>query len=87
MNELTEESIDEAINFMKKISAKTDDKKEIPLNYGKKYKGEFTSEYTTTKCYICKTSFKISSAYDGEFPLCYVHRDPNERLKHNKKKK
>ena len=87
MEELTEESIDEAINFMKKISTKTNEKKETPFNYGKKYKGEFTSEYTTTKCNICKISFKISSTYDGEYPLCYIHRDPNQRLKHTKKKK
>lgn len=31
-------------------------------------------------CKVCKTEMFISTNYSGEFPLCRVHRDPNDRL-------
>ena len=36
-------------------------------------------------CKICNCEMYISTNYNGEFPLCKIHRDPNYRLNYNKK--
>jgi hypothetical protein len=33
------------------------------------------------KCKVCSVEIKLSCKYSGNFPLCYVHRDPNNRIK------
>ena len=30
-------------------------------------------------CKICACEIYISTNYNGEFPLCRIHRDPNDR--------
>jgi hypothetical protein len=30
-------------------------------------------------CKVCNFEMKLSSNYSGEFPLCIVHRNPNDR--------
>ena len=32
------------------------------------------------KCKICKVEVKLSCKYDGRYPLCYKHRNPNDRI-------
>ena len=43
--------------------------------------------YVETNCKECGVVFKISYKYTGGYPLCYIHRDPNERFNKNKGKK
>ena len=31
------------------------------------------------QCKICNIELKLSCNYSGKFPLCKVHRDPNDR--------
>lgn len=33
-----------------------------------------------TYCKVCNCEMYISTNYNGEFPLCRVHREPNNRL-------
>lgn len=41
-----------------------------------------------TYCKVCNCEMKISCKYDGDYPLCYKHRNPNDRpLKLEKYKK
>ena len=30
-------------------------------------------------CKVCNCEMYISTNYNGEFPLCRIHRDPNDR--------
>jgi hypothetical protein len=30
-------------------------------------------------CKVCNSELKLSCNYSGEYPLCKVHRDPNDR--------
>lgn len=30
-------------------------------------------------CKVCNSEMFISTNYNGEFPLCRIHRDPNDR--------
>ena len=32
------------------------------------------------KCKVCKVQVKLSCKYDGGYPLCYKHRNPNDRI-------
>ena len=32
-----------------------------------------------TYCKVCNAEMFISINYNGEFPLCGIHRDPNDR--------
>ena len=32
-----------------------------------------------TNCKICNCEMKISNNYTGDYPLCYAHRNPNDR--------
>ena len=41
--------------------------------------------YYVANCKICNVEIKLSCHYNGEFPLCQIHRDPNHRLKRIKK--
>jgi hypothetical protein len=34
-------------------------------------------------CKQCNCEMYISTNYNGEFPLCRLHRDPNDRIKFN----
>ena len=34
-------------------------------------------------CKKCNCEMYISTNYNGEFPLCRIHRDPNDRIKLN----
>ena len=34
-------------------------------------------------CKVCNCEMYISTNYNGEFPLCRLHRDPNDRIKFN----
>ena len=38
-------------------------------------------------CKVCKCKVKLSNNYTGEFPLCFSHRNPNDRTKKNQKPK
>ena len=62
--------------FLEKIWNDADFKstKKIVLNQKKKIK-------KLNYCKICNCEINLSSNYDGEFPLCKIHRDPNNRLK------
>ena len=31
------------------------------------------------RCKVCNREVKLSSHYNGEFPLCFSHRNPNDR--------
>lgn len=37
-------------------------------------------------CKVCNCEMYISTNYNGEFPLCRMHRDPNDRLDKNQAK-
>jgi len=50
-----------------------------PNKSNKKYKIIDTNQFKLTNCKVCNISIKISCKYDGQYPLCYVHRDPNNR--------
>lgn len=64
MEEINHFDLEEAIEIMRKISKPKIEKKPKLIN---------------KKCKICNTDFKISIKYDGDFPLCLYHRDPNNR--------
>ena len=70
-----EEDIELALELMKANSLK--DKKSYGNN--KNYKIKNKDDFITTSCKVCKIEFKISCKYDGNYPLCYFHRDPNNR--------
>lgn len=36
-------------------------------------------------CKVCNCEMYISTNYSGEYPLCRVHRDPNDRQLKSKK--
>lgn len=38
-------------------------------------------------CKICNKEINLSCAYTGDYPLCYIHRDPNDRPLINKSNK
>jgi len=38
-------------------------------------------------CKVCNCEMYISINYSGEFPLCRMHRDPNDRTDKNKVQK
>tara|TARA_B110000008_G_C16691993_1_gene453097 strand:+ start:127 stop:435 length:309 start_codon:yes stop_codon:yes gene_type:complete len=101
--EVTDDYWDFAINLMKSNNENDDIKKprdEIAANNGypvenklnnfsgKKFKTRLNEDnYVETSCKNCGMKFNISSKYDGGYPLCYKHRDPNERfMKKNNKK-
>lgn len=46
----------------------------------RKYKEYSNGVMVFTNCKVCGNEMKISSNYNGEFPLCFQHRDPNHRL-------
>ena len=35
-------------------------------------------------CKICNCEMYISTNYNGEYPLCTLHRDPNDRILNSK---
>jgi hypothetical protein len=37
-------------------------------------------------CKVCSCEMYISTNYNGEFPLCRIHRDPNDRPDKNHRK-
>jgi len=37
-------------------------------------------------CKVCNCEMYISTNYNGEFPLCRIHRDPNDRPDKNQGK-
>lgn len=37
-------------------------------------------------CKVCSCEMYISTNYNGEFPLCRIHRDPNDRPDKNQGK-
>ena len=47
--------------------------------------------YYIAHCKVCNAELKLSCNYSGDYPLCKVHRDPNDRplkpLKIGKNKK
>jgi len=47
---------------------------------------ESISLFKFENCKMCNTPVKLSCKYDGNYPLCYIHRDPNDRIKNNTKK-
>lgn len=36
--------------------------------------------FYVANCKICQKEIKLSCRYAGEYPLCYIHRDPNDRI-------
>ena len=70
-----ETDIELAIEFMKKNSLKN---KKLLIN-NKNYKVIDENNLITTKCKICNINFKISTKYNGNYPLCYEHRDINNK--------
>ena len=60
---------DEAMKFRPDFMEENEQKK----------KEELDIYYKIEKCKICKTEVKLSCKYSGKFPLCYKHRNPNER--------
>lgn len=41
--------------------------------------------YKIENCKVCKIKIKLPCTYDGNYPLCYEHRKPNDRIKYKKK--
>tara|TARA_E500000178_G_C17037453_1_gene764284 strand:- start:6492 stop:6728 length:237 start_codon:yes stop_codon:yes gene_type:complete len=37
--------------------------------------------YISSNCKICNLPIKLPNTYNGTYPLCIIHRDPNDRLK------
>ena len=35
--------------------------------------------YYIAHCKVCNAELKLSCNYSGDYPLCKVHRDPNDR--------
>ena len=35
--------------------------------------------FYVANCKVCNCEIKLSNRYNGEFPLCRQHRDPNDR--------
>ena len=62
---------DEAIKYRDE-NDKT--KKNIDIDHNNPY-------YKIEKCKICKIEVKLSCKYDGNYPLCDKHRQPNDRFK------
>jgi len=44
------------------------------------------SLFYIANCKTCGSKIKMSSKYTGNYPLCYLHRNPNDRINSNKKK-
>ena len=77
---LLEDDIEEALLLMRKHArSKTEYNKERNFN------SKIEDNYTITNCKVCNAEFKISCLYNGGYPLCKQHRDPNERPETNKK--
>ena len=47
-----------------------------------------SSGKTISYCKVCNKEMYLSDTYNGEYPLCKIHRDPNDRflLKEKSKK-
>lgn len=56
------------------INSKNDEKEK---NNKKENKEE---NFFIEKCKVCSKEIKLSCKYSGNFPLCYIHRDPNNRI-------
>lgn len=59
-------------DFTKKVETKVDIKKN---------KIRKVTEYNLViaNCKVCNCELKISCEYNGDYPLCYRHRNPNDR--------
>lgn len=80
INSLLEDDIQEALLLMRKHA-----KSKTQYNKERNFESKIEDNYTITKCKVCDTEFKISCLYNGGYPLCKQHRDPNERPLINKK--
>jgi hypothetical protein len=81
IDKISNDEMEEAMNIMitNRQEQKLQDKK--PHNNKiYKYNRDENENYTTVNCKVCNLTFMISSKYDGSFPLCYKHRNPNDRL-------
>ncbi len=54
------------------------------LNFGIKSENEKKENkeenFFIEKCKVCSKEIKLSCKYSGNFPLCYLHREPNNRI-------
>ena len=76
-----DDDIEKAFEIMKDEKIKNNNNSKKKCNtYKKNYNIINKDQYTFTNCKKCNKLFKISCKYDGEFPLCYEHRDPNNRI-------
>lgn len=64
-------------NFTSKSEAK---------NIFQKERRQNQDNYYVANCKVCNTEIKMSCRYNGDFPLCQTHRDPNDRFMYNKNK-
>ena len=80
INNLFDDDIEEALLLMRKYSREKSEYKQI-----KNYDSKIEDNYTITNCKVCNAEFKISCLYNGGYPLCKQHRDPNERPEIKKK--
>lgn len=76
-NSTYEEDIQLALEMMREFSLKEKKKSQVNI---KKFKTINKDDFTFANCKTCNKLFKISCKYDGPYPLCYLHRDPNNRL-------
>ena len=77
---LLEDDIEEALLLMRKHA-----KAKAQYNKERNFDSKIEDNYTITNCKVCNTEFKISCLYNGGYPLCIRHRDPNERPEIKKK--
>lgn len=77
---LLEDDIEEALLLMRKHARE----KEV-YKHKRNFDSKIEDNYTITHCKVCNAEFKISCLYNGGYPLCKLHRDPNERPETNKK--
>ena len=75
-----------AIDEFKKNSTPQRTKKQIEIKNGNARKVK-NNEYYYDFCKICNQEVRLSCNYNGNYPLCYIHRDPNERLELKNKSK
>lgn len=80
INNLFDDDIEEALLLMRKYSREKSEYKQK-----KNYDSKIEDNYTITNCKVCNDEFKISCLYNGGYPLCKLHRDPNERPEIKKK--
>lgn len=62
-------------NIMKEFCSNTVN----TVNTGNSSNNKNENNFIIKKCKVCNCNITMSYKYEGKFPLCYKHRDPNNR--------